>query len=118
MNDNDLIRRGDVYKAIYALHADGKEGIMNAPRNSYGEDLRDVIDVIGDIPAVPQEMSAKEYFKQIRRLQNWADQLQRQYHKASETLYNACDGNIDSAIEEVEKWAREHPERSEDDADV
>lgn len=63
---------------------------------------------------VPQEMSAVEYFKQVRRLQNWADQLQWQYHKATGTLYKACDGDINSAIEEVEKWARENPERSEE----
>lgn len=31
MSDEDLIRRGDAFEAIYALHADGKEGIMNAP---------------------------------------------------------------------------------------
>lgn len=112
MSDKDLIRRGDVYEAIYALHADGKEGIMNAPRNSYGEDLRDVIDAIGDIPAVPQEMSAREYERAIDRAFYSADDAWGEWADAID------EGNKDKAVTIIEKWTREHPERSEDDAKI
>lgn len=101
MSDNDLIRREDALNACY----DGW--------NYDDETIKHIHGNITKIPAVPQEMSAREYFKQTRRLQKWAGQLQQQYRKANETLYKVTDGDIDSSIEVVEKWAREHPEVSE-----
>jgi hypothetical protein len=116
MSDNDSIMRGDVFEAIYALHADGKEGIMNAPRNSYGEDLRDVLDAIADIPAVPQEMSAREYLKVRERMASELGELCSACHcegKCWDCPYHTPDTEDemkypDRSVALVEKWAKAH----------
>ena len=119
MSDNDLIRRGDAYEAIYALHADGVEGIVNAPRNSYGEDLRDVLDAISDIPAVPHEMSAKEYHLIKRRMCKNCPVCP--LNEAAINLFIDCKRfereYPEKAVALVENWAKEHPEERSEEND-
>lgn len=118
MSDNDLIRRGDALEAIYALHADGKKGIMNAPRNSYGEDLRDVLAAIGDIPAVPHEMSAREFLHGFSRMcatypaygnDTGCKGCPLEYDRTCDLMRSEL---ADHYIDVVQKWLREHPEES------
>lgn len=116
MSRNDLIRRGDAYEAIYALHADGVEGIVNAPRNSYGEDLRDVLDAISDIPAVPHEMTAREYLMVRTRMCYKYESCEGCPLNIINEKYNCLCFSVESQSQEeavaiVEEWAREHPEK-------
>ena len=95
MSANDLIRRIDAVKAV-----------------RWGDSVTEAHNKIRDIPAVPQEMSAREYET------GWHS-LCTHYSKY---LCKGCpldDGEqcgvptkCHRAI--VEKWAQEHPERSEE----
>lgn len=96
MSDNDLIRRGDVLKVW-------TDGAING--RTYDE-IRIALD---KIPAVPQEMSAREY--ETARI--------RMYKFPDETPYIAWEnamarGAVDEAVAIVENWSREHPEAKEE----
>ena len=103
MNDNDLIRRGDALEAI------DKNIMWGAPRLA-----------IKQIPAVEQPMNAVEYLTAHKRMH---DQV-RLCAECPLSHYNngrgsACrdfeDDYPDEAVAIVEQWAREHPERREND---
>lgn len=61
------------------------------------------------LPAVPHEMTAREYEKALARAFSSADDAYGEWSDAID------EGNIDKAVAIIEKWAREHlEERSED----
>ena len=47
-----LIDADAVRDAIYGMHVNGKEGVENALRNTYGADLREVLYEIDELPTV------------------------------------------------------------------
>ena len=49
-----LIDADAAIKAIYELHADGEDGVRNAPANTYGADLREVIETIEELPTAEE----------------------------------------------------------------
>lgn len=110
MSDKDLIKRGDVINVICEMHVGGKDAIEHALPNTYAEDLREIIYEVDDIPAVPQEMSAREYETVLDRMEDSVDGFE------VKELWNEAisHGFIEKAVAIVEKWAREHPERSEE----
>lgn len=98
MGDNDLIKYGDVRvkveSAIEVLNNLGLTWGIYSP-------LWDAIDAIRDIPAVPQEMSAREYLTQEAR---WCHFL------GLSSPTDASGLTVEKAIEMVAQWAQEHPE--------
>lgn len=98
MSDNDLIRRGDVLD----IHIDN---ILFEYDEIYIE-LHKTIAAIENIPAVPQEMTAREL-------------LHIEYRMFQEDLdeWNVYDlyvlkGKGEEAIQFAEKWLKDHPERT------
>lgn len=99
MSDNDMIRRGDVKaKKVYCDE-----------RHEY---VVPVAKIDWLIPAVPQEMSAREFAKAFRRM---CDSYDVNGHNSCEgcevwreNICCLCD--LPDIIPIVEKWAREHPE--------
>ena len=106
MSDNDLIRRGDVRKLAEWFETED------------GEVLAVDMDDVDDIPAVPQEMSAREYLnarwlmclmydncKGCPFCESWED-----FSEKPILCYSHERMDSDGAVAVVEKWAREHPE--------
>lgn len=93
--DDELIRRGDAETLIYNL-LDGEPA---------KDKWSDVGKRITDIPAVPREMTAREYLAAEARMCKY-------YGLPS--AFDVSGLTVDEAIEMVEKFAREHPERSEE----
>lgn len=60
-------------------------------------------------PAVPQEMSAKELLHAERRMYNEDSDAYLEYSSL------VIEEEMESALCYIEAWAKEHPERSEDD---
>ena len=102
--ENDLIRRADVERII-------SEGLNN---KTYGYDAVCILAELSEIPAVEQPMSAVEYYEIWKRCCSFY----------SRTLCRGCplfvkemcrDSGVPTPanIAAIQKWAREHPERSE-----
>jgi hypothetical protein len=77
-----------------------------------------------DIPTAPQEMSARELYSAHQRICKEYNPRRKPVRCAECPLYVNCP-RIGDALRIVvmcspivEKWAREHPERSEDDANI
>ena len=109
MSDNDLIKRGDVLKEAVYLNVDTNEMVV------FVQDIK-------KIPAVPQEMTARELFAARDRMCNsnyngghmtpacktcplWRDN--NGYYMYCGTLMTMRPLDF---LAIVEKWAREHPE--------
>lgn len=107
MSDKDLVKRGDV-KA----------------KKVYCDERHEYVVPVAEIdwlrPAVPQEMSAMEYLKMRDRMAIELGELCSACHcegKCWDCPYHAPDTedemkHPDRSVALVEKWAREHPERS------
>ena len=105
MSDNDLIRRGDVINVICEMHVGGKDAIEHALPNTYAEDLREIIYEVDDIPAVPQEMTAREYEEAFHRISCEDVETYRVWWEAIH------DEDWGRAVAIVEEWAKEHPKK-------
>lgn len=101
MSDNDLIKYGDVRvkveSAIEVLNNLGLTWGIYSP-------LWDAIDAIRDIPAVPQEMSARELLLTENRMIIQDDYAFGDY---SALVWQM---KMDEAVAFARNWAREHPE--------
>lgn len=104
MSDNDLIRRGDVLSAFETeFNGKGEECYW------FGGCREEVVEVVKTVPAVPHEMSAREYEKAFQRITYEDVETYRVWWEAIH------DEDWGRAVAIVEKWAREHPEeRSEE----
>ncbi len=101
MSDNDLIRRGDVFEAFcnhseVIIHSGKPSFVVNYPN------------VIRSIPAVPREMTAREYHNITKRMLATDMRAFNQWWDSMRWL------DDDEALTFAEKWAREHPKRSEE----
>ena len=100
MSNNDLMKRGD---ATAHPFANGQYDHDNANKHfiwgheSYKE-------WIENLPAVPQLMSAVEFLEAFSRMDG------RVLHFVRGCV--AC-GEFDIAVSAAQKWAKEHPDRSE-----
>jgi len=111
MSDNDLVKRGDVRKLADWLETED------------GEILVVDMDDVDDILAAPHEMSAVEYLKVRERMASELAELCSECHcegKCWSCSYHTPDTedemkHPDRSVALVEKWAREHPERSENE---
>lgn len=134
MNDNDLIRRGDVFQELDSFLAEVEEKMLsfleqygacaNRAVTNCEEIARGAVDNIrkriNAIPAVEQPMSAVEYERISRRFSDWCAST-----LCSEcSFYDDCPQSSPEVIREltpeqyvaaIQKWAQEHPERSEDE---
>lgn len=115
MSDKDLIKRGDVINVICEMHVGGKDAIEHALPNTYAEDLREIIYEVDDIPAVPHEMSAREYLQTHDRFVAWCT---NQPCSRCNYRHGSCLMSLaitpEQRVADMQKWAREHPERSEE----
>lgn len=91
MSDNDLVMRGVIKERMIARG-------WKHPDSTVTEFVED------DIPAVPQEMSAREYEKAFQRITYEDVETYRAWWEAIH------DEDWERAVAIVEKWAREHPE--------
>ena len=118
MSDNDLISRMALYEktaeweaqALHMvelhLHDDDKSewrkwSTVLTERTAFKQD-------VADAPAVPHEMTAREYEKALDRAFHSDDDAYGEWADAID------EGNKDKAVAIIEKWAQEHPERSEE----
>lgn len=102
MKENDLIRRGDVL---------ARKEVITEEFHEHGASMSIshsvvTVDNINAIPAVPQQMSAVEYLEAFSRL----DGKERHFVQGCVAI-----GEFDIAVNAVQKWARQHAERSEED---
>ena len=134
MNDNDLISRMELYEKTaeweaQALHMvelhmrdDDKSewrkwSTVLAERSAFKHD-------VADAPAVPQEMSAREYIREYRRMCDFY--FGKPSTDGGVRGCGDCPGRLngkkncifsptrdESSIPIVEEWAQEHPEVSE-----
>lgn len=111
MSEKDLIRRGDVRKLADWLETED------------GEILVVDMDDVDDIPAVPREMSAREYLAAEQRMcfdENIGKRncvncpLSALINPARINCGDYSRVHPDKAVAAVEKWAREHTEMSEE----
>lgn len=98
MSDKDLIRRGEVEDILCNAY----DGTIDEGALAY------LISELKKIPAVPQEMSARELLLVEARM-IYADEYA--YAEYSRFVWNL---KLDDAAAYAERWAREHPERSEE----
>lgn len=114
MSKEDLVKRGDVLKEAVYLNVDTNEMVV------FVQDIK-------KIPAVPQEMTAREFVRAGIRLckAHYDDEENPDDFVPSCKgcpLEDYCEGakdDVDEEIAVVEKWAREHPEeRSEDNVEA
>lgn len=115
MNDNDSIKRSTVLGTLIANYLVG---------NLTKEALQLYTQEINDIPAVPHEMTAREFLKEFERMckVNGGSTI---FKCSTECpIFDKVKGYLlkcepwvkhhpEEAVAIVEKWAREHPERSE-----
>lgn len=132
MNNDNLIRRGDVFQELDSFLAEVEEkmlsileqygacanrAVTNCEETTRGA-VNNIRKRINAIPAV-QQMSAVEYSRHRERLCN---QYYRTRYEADCPLYSVmagCAGGwsliTPEAVAIIEKWAQEHPERSEEE---
>lgn len=106
MSDNDLIRRGVIKERMIARG-------WKHPDSTVTEFVED------DLPAVPREMTAREFLVAYKRMCASFPETDCSkcpiYTPYKDCTDNPCDWDIDKILPAVEKWAREHPdERSEE----
>lgn len=94
MSRNDLILRGEVEDILF----DAYDGTIDEGALAY------LISELKKIPAVPQEMSAREYEEAFHRI---AYEDVETYRVWWEAIHDEDWGR---AVAIVEKWAKEHPE--------
>lgn len=133
MNNNDLIRRGDVFQELDSFLAEVEEKMLsileqygacaNRATTNCEETAKGVVNNIRErinaIPAAPQPMSAVEYERISQRFSDWC----------AGTLCTECDFYDDclqsspevireltpeQRVAAMQKWAQEHPERSDE----
>ena len=121
MSDNDLIypnldeliRRGDAMEAVeneaYLIGA--MDSLWDG---SFKRTKRAAVRVIAGVPAVPHEMSAREFLRDFHRLcqSMRCDECPITHDGEPRTCAVLMGCFPDETIETVEQWAREHPERS------
>lgn len=90
MSDNDLIKSGDL-----------KKQVLEYVRTHSIPTVTGVLALIGDAPAVPQEMTAREYLETESRMCKYY---------GLPGAFDVSGLTVDEAISMVEKFAREHPE--------
>lgn len=125
MSDNDLIspnldeliRRRDAMEAVEA-----EENLIGAMDSlwdgSFKRTKRAAVRVIAGVPAVPREMTAREYVKARSRMCDAQYELfgsdEHDMTACIECpLEDYCEGvkkDAEAEVAIVEKWAREHPE--------
>lgn len=109
MRDNDLIRRGDVEKILCDAYDDD---MIDEGKLAY------LISEANKLPAVPQEMSAREFVIAHHRMcQSKMECVEcRICHDDREPRSCAVlmGLNPDDTVDVVEEWAREHPEEEND----
>lgn len=99
MSDKDLIRRGEVEDILCNAY----DGTIDEGALAY------LISELKKIPAVPHEMSAREYVHTSNRM------LKEDYRAWDRLMVFEENDDADKAIAWMEEWAREHPEeRSEE----
>lgn len=132
MNNNDLIRREDVFRELDSFLAEAEEkmllvleqygacanrAVTNCEETARGA-VNNIRKRINAIPAAPQPMSAVEYERILRRFWDWC----------ASRLCSECDLFADcpnksladkkttpeERVETVQKWAKEHPEEVEE----
>ena len=60
---NDAISRQAAIDAIYEMHVDGEKGVKKALPNTYGADLREIVERIEDLPsAQPERKKMVEFY--------------------------------------------------------
>lgn len=95
MNDNDHITRGEARKLAYEI----LNHFICAPFLIMKPD--DIDRMVDTIPAVPHEMSAREYLKAEARMCK---------HYGLPCAFDMSGLTVDEAIKMIEDFAREHPE--------
>lgn len=90
MGNKELIMRGDVLKEAVYLDVDTNAMVV------FVQDIK-------KIPAVPREMTAREYLETEARMCKYY---------GLPCAFDVSGMTVDEAIEMVEKFAQEHPERS------
>lgn len=99
MSDNDLIRRGEVEDILCNAY----DGTIDEGALAY------LISELKKIPAVPQEMSASEYGDTLVKIC-----ASHNGRCADCEVEHPCAIPDKRTVPIVEKWAHEHPERSEE----
>lgn len=116
MSDNDLISRMALYEKTAKWEAQAlhmveihmhdedttewrKWSTILTERSAFKFD-------VADAPAVPQEMTAREYVHTSNRM------LKEDYRAWDRLMVFEDNDDADKAIAWMEEWAREHPERS------
>ena len=106
MNDNELIRRGDVRAEIKRL-------TFNPLVNEL------LYRVLDGISPVPHEMTARKFVSNISRMCKYRQEKGK--HICDDCWFNQFDGEWgrvisrldEKDVEAVEKWVKEHPETAE-----
>lgn len=128
MNNNDPIRREDVFQELDSFLAEVEEkmlsileqygacanrAVTNCEETTRGA-VNNIRERINAIPAVEQPMSAVEYERvRIRRLK-WCNSRPCYSCNYYADCNIANDETPEYKVALVEKWAQEHPERSEE----
>jgi len=111
MSDNDCVSRERL-----------KSEVLTYVRSTDNPTVNDVLGIITDLPAVPHEMSAKEFFPKWFEICNTylPDDcyhcplyLHRNSRKFTPPCMHLMMTDAEQVISIVERWAQEHPERSE-----
>ena len=114
MSDNDCVSRAAVINIAMQYCPDDDGSCSRAD-----VDMREMLDEIEALPDVPQEMTAGDYLRASYRIHNSVRSCEEcpLSHYNNGTGY-VCHGFVGThpaeAVTIVEKWAREHPERSEE----
>ena len=108
MSDNDLIRRGDTLKELeHTLFYDER-------------DQRTAVECVKSKPAVPHEMTAREFAELMLRNERWCIKTSCPVCKHRELCEKVAKNRTDkftiptaanAYVELIEQWAKEHPEK-------
>lgn len=107
MSNEDLVKRGEVkaFRQSFIYYSgDDTDGIIISAVT---------VEDIDSIPQAPHELSAKELLLIEDRMCNEDEDAYNKYI----SLYWG-DRKIDEAIAYVQEWAKDHPERSENNAEI
>ena len=61
----DCISRQAAIEAIYEMHIDGEKGVIKALPNTYGADLREIVERIEELPPAQPEPLSDAYTKAV-----------------------------------------------------
>ena len=106
MSDNDLIRRGDTLKELeHTLFYDER-------------DQRTAVECVKSKPAVPHEMTAREFVEGLSRICHTTFQcyncpiyIEADKEKSVKYCWFWVRDNCEKAVSIVEQWAKDHPEK-------